>query len=224
MVSPSSSVSIFSDGSLQVVRPAVIEPPPVPIWRVRHDVETIKGNWRPNLPEVHQLFDNHFTPFSESWQRLSYDLNNLSRDKWTAVYTYERAFTNGNGFAKPGDPRRNYIKMEDLTEPLPKVEALVCGGAGLTGKVSGDYLIVETLNGRSTAPSLAWLLARPWLYFDAVTVDGNGVPRRFPQGGGERVLIPLIADRTRYPQVVIPLTKLAKWSGPGMPDAYKVYL
>lgn len=198
--------------------------PPVlpPLFRVLHDKE-LGELWRPNLPEVHPLFDQHFTPFTESWQRLSYEMNTLTKNKWTAVYSFERAFTNSNGFGKPGDPRRNYIKMEDLQEPLPKVEALVCGGAVLTGKVSGDYLYVETLNGRNPAPSLDWLLERPWLYFDAITVDSNGTPRRFPQADGRQVLIPLVADRNRYPDVLIPLRKLQKWTGPGWPDPYKVY-
>ena len=195
------------------------------LWRVLHDVETPAGNWRPKLPEVHSLFLNHFTPFTEGWQKLSYAMNpHLTKEKWTALYAYQRAFTNNNGFGNDSDPRANYIKGENLRYGDPKVEALVCGGAVLAGVAAGSNLIVETLNGRNSPPSLEWLMARPWLWFDAITVDGNGIPRRFPQGGGERVLIPLIADRNRYADVTIPLEKVVKWTMLELPDPYRVYL
>jgi hypothetical protein len=191
-------------------------------FRVLHDVE-MGPVWRKRLPEVHPLFDSHFTPFTEAWQRLSYRMNTLTKDKWTALYGYQRAFTNNNGFRNPDDPRRNYITGEDLREGLPKVEALVCGGALLTGSVSGSNLVVETLNGRGIPPVLEKLMDSPWLYFHAVTVDGDGTPRRFPQADGRPVLIPLIADRNRYPVVTIPLSKLQRWNSAELPDPYRIY-
>jgi hypothetical protein len=44
MVSLSSSVSVFSDGSLQVVHPSVIAPPTMQHFRVPHDVERVDWN------------------------------------------------------------------------------------------------------------------------------------------------------------------------------------
>lgn len=180
------------------------------LWRVRHDIE-LGPLWRPRLPEVFPFFPNHFTPFPEAWQRLSFAMNpHLTPERWTSVYSNARAFTNGNGYGDDTDPRANYITGENLTCALPKVECLTCGGALLAGRVEGINFVPETLNGRLAPPSLEWLLARPWLYFHAVTVDQNGTPRMFPQGDMKPVLIPFIADRNRYPVITISLSKLEK--------------
>lgn len=192
-------------------------------YRVKHDKE-LGSLWRDNMPEVHPFLPNHFTPFTAGWQRLSFNLMPWIADKWTAVFSYQRAFTNNNGFGMEDDPRANFILGKDLAEDLPKIEALVCGGALLAGYVDGLNFVPETLNGRVNPPGVEWLKARPWLYFDAISVDGNGTPRRFPQGKGDRVLIPLIADRNRYPKITIPMWKLQRWVEPFPPDPYKIYL
>lgn len=212
-------LDVFSNG--EVEEQGVTLPTDRLFWRVLHWIEC--GDPKRSRPEVNPLFPNHHTPFTKEWQLFSYAFDGLG-GKWTAVYSYQRAFTNDQGFGDPDDPRANYVVGKDLSFPLPKVEALICGGALVAGKVSGSDLIIETLNGRHAPPSVEWLRAHPWLYFDAVNCDAGGVPRLFPQGRGSRVLIPLIADRDRFPLVTIPLSRVVRWTGSMPPDPYKIYL
>jgi hypothetical protein len=46
----------------------------------------------------------------------------------------------------------------------------------------------------------------------------------FPQGNGTPVLIPLVADRGRYPVITFPVAKLQRWTAASLPDPYRVYL
>lgn len=111
-------------------------PPSLPqLWRVRHDKE-LGPLWRLNLPEVHPFSPGHFTPFYAGWQWLSFDINQpwLDAKHWTALYSCHRAFTNNQAW----DCRcaANFVEGDNLTCELPKVEALVCGGAYLKGQQS----------------------------------------------------------------------------------------
>lgn len=218
------SVSL-SDASVWSAPLAAAASPALPeLWRVKHDKE-LGELWRNNLPEIHPFFDNHFWEFNEAWQRFTFALNpHLTPNKWTAVYGNRRFITNGQGFLDDSDLRANYITGEDLNRPNPKCEALICGGAVMAGRVEGDRFIPNTLNSRNAPPSVEWLKARPWLMFDAVTVDSNGTPRMFPQGSGTPVLIPLVADRTRYPVITFPMAKLQRWTAAELPSPYGIYL
>jgi hypothetical protein len=208
-------IDISTYATFAVAAESIIPARP-PLFRVLHDRE-MGALWRPGLPEVHPFSPAHHTLFTEAWQHRSFNMNSMSREKWTSVYSYKIAFTNDNGYGDPGDPRRNYIMGENLREEFPKVEALVCGGAVLTGVVSGDVLVVHTLNGRERPPEII----EPWEMFDAVTVDRNGVPRMFPQGDGHPVKIPLLADRTRYPLLTFPMSKLRRLrDDEPIPDPY----
>lgn len=106
-----------------------------PLWRVKHDRE-LGALWRPNLPEVHPFSPSHFVPFTESWQRDSFARNTMDKMEWTSVFTDDTAFTNNQGFGKKGDPRANFITGENLRARLPKLEALLCAGAVVTGRPS----------------------------------------------------------------------------------------
>lgn len=166
------------------------------LYRVNHDATV----WRDNLPEVFPFEPNHFTEFGREFQVLSKMLNFiLTREQWRAVHTYERAFNNQQGFDKPGDPRADWINIRNTTSENPRQEALVCGGAILKKRfIDDDYLYPEYIDGNKTAPTLAWVLKRPYLYFDALSVDGTAsgtLIRRFPQGNGNRVFILLLASR-----------------------------
>lgn len=201
-----------------------LEPLPQ-LWQVLHDV-SLGPLWRPNLPEVHPLFPNHFCKFNEAWQRFTFEKLNshLAPKEWTAVYSYQRFITNNQGFGMPGDPRANFVTGEHTDKELPKVEALICGGALLTGVAFSGKLAVQVLDWREPPASLEWLLKRPWLYFHAITVDQGGIPRMFPQGHGKPILIPLIADPYRYPVITIPLSKLRKLDmTKPLPDPYTIY-
>ena len=199
-------------------------PSPYPqFYRVLHDIER-GGLWRFSLPEVFLFEPNHATPFTKEWQLFSFSINPfMTGDKWRSLYSYSRAFTNNQGFDKPGDPRADYVNGRDLIFELPKFDKpRICGGASLTGVEDGEYLLVNTLDTRNPPPSLEYAEKNPWLcYFDAITIDGNGTPRRFPQGDGERVFIPLVTSQP----VKYPLQYLQKMQAGNPPaDPYKIYL
>jgi len=176
-------------------------------YRVNHDWY----NWRDNLPEVNPLFPNHFVEFGRDFQLLERELNwVLSGQEWRAVHTWQRAFNNQQGYDRPGDPRADWINMRDLTYDPPRQEVLVCGGAILKRKFIDDaYLYPEYINTNRPAPTLEWLLKRPYLFFDAVNIDwtSDGAKiRRFPQGDGHRVFILLLASKP----IRIPLSKVTQ--------------
>lgn len=210
-------------------KPPATDPRFPQLWRVKHDIE-IGTLWRPNMPEVHPLFPNHHSEFGRGWQLLSKAMNpKINGSRWTACYTFQRYVTNNQGFGNPNDPRANYVLGTNLKEETPRVEALTTGGSFHTGTVEGNVLIVETLDA-SAVPSLDWIMARPWFWVYAVTVDSKGTPRRFPQGlqaNGEIVPIihPLVTNRSRHPKITIPLSKLEKWDmTKPLPDPFKIYL
>lgn len=72
-----------------------------------------------------------------------------------------------------------------------------------------NTLMISTLNGNQSAPSLDWLLAHPWYMFDAVNVGGSVTSLgRFPQStAGNRVFIPLVSNKT---EVAYPLVKVER--------------
>ena len=217
------SLRVYSDGSILAER---AERPP--LWRVLHDLETPKGVWRPNLPEVFPLFPSHFSDFGRGWQLLSKAMNpKISASKWTNVYTYALWIANGQGFGDESDQRANYVAGRNLDKPNPRVECLTTGGSVLTGYVEGSNLVVRTLD-VNVVPPLDWVMARPWFWTYAVTVDGRGIPRKFPQGlqaDGSIVPIvhPLIANPSRYPKITIPLSSLERWTADELPDPFRLY-
>lgn len=183
------------------------------LYRVNHDDIL----WRPNLPEVNPFETNHYTIFSRELQLLERQLNHsMTNSKWKNLHLGGNhgddatAFNNRQGFEMVGDSRADWVNRRDLTRPLPKQEALVCGGSILKKKfISNGYLYPEYIDGNSPAPSLEWIKNRPWLYFDAVAIDGsaNGIViRRFPQGEGNRVFILLLASKS----IRIHLSKVTK--------------
>jgi hypothetical protein len=220
---------------VSLARATVTPPPAVRLVRVLHELElpAAKRITPPGRPEVRQLFDVHYVPFTRPWQLKSYAINQpwLTADKWTAVYNTHLWIDNDQGFGDGSDPRANFVTGENLTEPLPKVEALTCGGNLLhvlgetrvkTSSVLEDCYIVETLDYTSSPPAT---LPR-WLTTIAVTMDSNGIPRRFPQGRQADgymadVLHPLLADPKRY-TVVIPKWRCEPWDSIEC-DSYRLY-
>lgn len=168
-----------------------VSQPPPPLWRVKHDIE-LYGRARDEvlkrgkpLPEVFSLLPNQFTSLGKAWQELWKGLNpQMTGEEWRKLLYNERAFTNGNGFEKDGDPRVDYINARDLGAEPPKIESLVCGGALLTGEPDILYkgekcLRVKTLDGRSNPPLVEWVLSCEWLWFKAVSVRPDGGVQSF---------------------------------------------
>lgn len=197
------SITITHDNNLYIgTLTQVVETPRV-FWRVNHDTEMT----RPNLPEVFPFLDNHYTNFTRGFQLLEKSLNpNMVNSKWRNLHLGGNAgqdataFNNRQGFEMIDDPRVDYINGMDIGAPLPRQEALVCGGAILLERYhDGEYLYPDYIDGNLPAPSLQYVLDNSWLIFDAVTIRSgpSGVVEigRFPQGNGERVYILLLASK-----------------------------
>lgn len=224
---------------ISIVPGESISPPPEPeypdnLWQVMHDIEIGNGVWRPKLPEVFFFEPVHKVKMTEGLQILMFELfkwgapnldSSLHIQRWESLYGCHRAFCNYSGFrcrypesrGGPHGPFANFIRREDLNESLPKLDKpRVCGGATIAGRVSGNYLIVETL----TRPvTLEWLIQHPWLFFPATTVkDDKGNIGSFPQADGEPCYVPLIATQeVRYPLKY--LRKVDK-----IADPYKIHV
>lgn len=87
---------------------------------------------------------------------------------------------------------------------------------------------VATLDYHNAPPPAAWFEKNWWFRVPAVSVDGKGTPRRFPQGqlpDGTIATIyhPMLADPGRFPEITIPLWKLVDWNEPTPPDPFKLY-
>lgn len=184
------------------------------LWRVLHDAE-LPVNLRPErrwptpgVPEVY-AGNREQTRFGWDWQLLSYAMNpGMTRGKWRILYEYDTAFTNGTGFNEPDSPRADYVNNLDLSYPDPLWQSfLFCGGATLTGVIDGPDLLISKLDGFGPAPTVEWILARPWFFFEALNVYKDDLhTSRFPQNDGRPVLIPLVGSGVaRYP-----LAKLQK--------------
>lgn len=200
-----------------------------PLFRVLHELE-LPPHLRHTplkMPEVRPTFPNQFCDFGRDAQLLSKSMNPLfSPDKWSVVYDDTLWVTNRQGFGNPDDPRANYVTGKNLMYDDPKLEALTTGGSCHTGYIVGDTFYVESLH-YENVPSLEWILARPWFWVYAITMDSHLKPRPFPQGiqpNGENVLFkhPFFTNTVRY-VATMPKWTVVPWTGEGMPDPLKIY-
>lgn len=142
---------------------------------------------------------------------------------WRAVYGGHRAFTNGQGYDMPGDPRRDYVNGSNLNSPFPKLmKAIICEGNFFRGELDGDELVmtpgVHAIDGNQDMPSVQTILDNHW-YFVATTRSGENIGN-FPQGFGAPVLIPFILKQeARYEARFF-----VRWEVDTLPDPLKVYL
>jgi hypothetical protein len=198
----------------------VIDPPPANVqwYKVMHDRELwnagirdgkLKWDWRVGLPEVQFGTPTISVEMTEAIQRLWFGLfrygapamaEAMAKKKYRVIYQDDIAFCNKMGYPHgwDGGPRKDYINGLDLNKSLPVLDKpRFCGGALVRGVVSGDDLIVRTIDAENI-PSLEHVI-RERLYFTAVNVGPN-FASAFPQGLGEPVLVPLIsAEPIRYP-------------------------
>lgn len=178
------------------------------------------------MPCVRPSVNAPAIPFTREMQLLSYALNRhnpaFTGDKWRSVYWTDRAFTNGNGFDEPGDPRADFVNNRDVNDPLPALmKAIICGGSFYRGDVVGNELVcrpgVHAIDARRAMPSVEQVLANNW-YFVATT-GGDRVISNFPQGDGRPVLIPyFLTQPTPYP-----LSWFVPWNETFLPDPLRLY-
>ncbi len=205
--------------------------------RVLHELELashLPHTTPPGRPEVRAMFPNHHIPFRKPWQLKSKAMNPLcSPANWSAGYHHKLWIANDHGMGDANDPRANYVTGENLTSPLPRVEALTCGGNLLS--VIGEALvktdrgkeacyIIETLDYSAAPPDEI----PPWLVTTAVNMGTDGTPRRFEQARQPNGFIPgffhpLLADPKRF-TVAIPKWRVVDWAEDYAPDVYRVYL
>jgi len=191
------------------------------LWRLYHDIE--RGPlWRWRVPEVFPIGSVPVT-LDRAWQLFTKALNpDMTPTKWRALFRYNTAFSNfGNGYDYPdGTPKPDYINNVDLnaTGKLRLDKVRVCGGALVTGTVSGTNLIVDVLDGNAAPPAVEDVAI--WHKFVALNVVNETTLSRFPQGDGADVWIPLVSRET----VKIPLAQLAKvdMTKP-LPSPYMIY-
>lgn len=173
------------------------------LYRVKHDLE-MGPLWRTNVPEVYPLNGNS-TPFGEDWQFLTFAMcPGITGNHWRSVYGTATAFMNGTGYGG-SSPRADFVNGLNLSAALPRWDKTrVCGGAVVTGVESGANLIVSILDGTGPAPTLDWIMARPWYRFHAITVYSDGHVGEFPQNNP--VYVPLVGSGV----ATLPLVNLEK--------------
>lgn len=199
-------------------RATVAEPPRPPLWRVLHDVETTLGDWRTGYPEVFRINPFHSVLLTSPVQWLWRNMNpNMTAEKFCTLFGNTLAFTNGTGF--PG--RANHILGTDLDENDPRFDqARICGGAVVAEKYRmNGKVYIESIDVRNPLSSAEYVMARPWLRFDALR--SGSIIRRFPQADGERIYVPLL---TAVDNVWLPESALQRWTAADLPDPYRVYL
>lgn len=91
-----------------------------------------------------------------------------------------------------------------------------------------NVLFVEMLNVNDPPPTAEWLREHREFCTIAVTVDGKGTPRRFPQGEQPNgymaeIIHPFVGDPVRF-KPYVQLSRVTPWTEPGWPDPFKVYL
>lgn len=218
----------------------VLAPPPkYSGWRCLHKAEGGNENTPLGMPEVTPPLAATALDMTQAVQEMSYKLmlhfNQAIQGPdwnpkkiWSNVHKYDIAFTNEEGFEKPGDPRRNYILNEDLTFDYPKYDkqGRLCGGAFIHGLAEIDHQGRDVLrckpgihgiDARGPMPEVETIAARNW-YFFALNYFPDHV-EHFAQGQGQPVAIPFIFDR----DVVFERRFFEPWEGETPPDPLKIY-
>ena len=209
-----------------------VEPPSASFdgWRVKHKIEGGWPNTPPLMPEVMPPLNYGKVAMTREIQQLSYDLmvrfnSQITPKKWTQVHDHDRAFTNFSGFAKEGDPRRNYITGENLSSPLPEYDKAqrVCGGSFVRGVAQNGKLYctpgIHGIDASAPLPDVQTVIDNNWFIY-AVYIGSNDNIYHFPQGFGGPVVIPFIFSNV----IEFGLQYFEKWTGDTLPDPLKVYL
>lgn len=110
----------------QEMRPGLIRNVPAgySIYQLGEDIQ-LYGKLRDEASDgcpgiyVTPAWDSPDTWFTEGWQLFMYAANlGMTRNNVTTLMGTTAFMMNGTGVGKAGDPRRNYITLEDLDAPL----------------------------------------------------------------------------------------------------------
>ena len=197
-------------------------------WRSLHKAEGGHEKTPLGMPEVIPPENPYAIDMTKEIQQMSFNLMKhfnpaITQQQWSKVHEHNIAFTNYQGFKKPGDPRANFILGEDLNKELPKYDKAgrICGGTFLRGEVREDKLVcipgVHGIDSTKPLPPLQTIVDNNW-YFYAISFHAKRV-EHFPQGQGGPVAIPFIFDR----EVQFPLSLFVKWESDTLPDPLTLY-
>ncbi len=197
-------------------------------WRVLHKAEGGYGKTPQGMPEVVPPENPVGIDMTKEIQRMSFELMKhfnpaITPELWSKVHEHDIAFTNYQGFKKPGDPRANFITGQDLNKELPKYDKAgrICGGMFVTGIERGGKLVcqpgVHGIAANKPLPDIQTIVENNW-YFYAISFHPRRV-EHFPQGKGGPVAIPFIFDR----EIVFPISLFEKWEADTLPDPLKMY-
>ena len=188
----------YDDGTFTTLN--VSSSSPYRFFRVKHDIE-YRGVWRPGMPEVQRLLDQHHSPFQKWAQLVSYGLNPWFRDRkdlWRKIYDYRFAWANNQGYRIPDDPRADFVNNLDTSRELPRVEALLGGGSLCVGERKGDWTIVKGLH-FDTPVSLEYAQGHPEYHTRGIAAGGTGQPYRMlgDKYNGPAFIQPLIINKEK---------------------------
>ena len=197
-------------------------------WRCLHMAEGGLDN-PTGMPVVRPSANAKPILFKQDMQLRSYEINcsnpgmpDLAKNKWRAVYGNNVAFTNGQGYGKKNDPRRDYVNKMDLTKNYPKLmKAIICGGMFIRGYAEGSNLVcypgIHAIDANKPTPPVQTIIDNNW-YFTATTGGMKSI-HNFPQRGGYPILIPFfLIEPTPYP-----LKWFERWQSNTLPDPLKFY-
>jgi len=199
-------------------------------YRCKHKNEPgAPDNPTDGMPEVRPSNWGNGIDFGYRLQQLSWELmqwgnSTITPKQWRAVYKHDVAFTNYQGFDKPGDPRADFINGQDVGAELPKLmKVTICGGSLYQGLISDSIFTlvpgVHGIDATKPIPDMSTVVNNGW-YFSAVTWHSGNKIADFPQGNGGRVLIPLVLSVP----VSYPLAWFQKWEADAPPDPLRYYL
>ena len=198
-------------------------------WRVPHDIERVNMSARAGVvdyryrgndfgvvrdvvtdkgtrPEVYRMFPFHHTVLSCAWLWTWRKMNpELSDKKWATLLGDAFALTNDSGSLD----HYNCVTGENPGKPEPRFdEPRIMGGAIVTGTTESTRLWLETSKVNQWRDA-EYILARPWLWFYATSVNRKGevnyITRLGLDGLMHRVKVPLMTTIAVY----LPLADLA---------------
>jgi hypothetical protein len=248
MVSLSSSVSIFSDGLLQVAHPSLITPPSY--FRCPHDVERVNWNakdyrYRGNVdaykgdltggeprkiysgdgvqimkafPEVYRLKPDHHTVLDCYWQGIWRDLNPMLSDGKWSTLL-GNSLAWTNGTGFPD--HRNCITGEEPDAPFPRFDApRACGGAIFKAKrIENGMAWIETLLVTDKSRTASEILASRHLWFWGTSVNPSGEIGLIRRLGIDGSYHPVRVPLVTTIAVYLPLAELHALADGPLPDA-----
>ena len=134
-------------------------PPGLPLWQHKDDEEL--GDEAPHRPHPRdpavfplEKSEAARVDLTKQWQFFIRAINyNMPPEEVSDLFGFRLAFCNFTGLKDPEHPRADFLKGENLSSPLPQLDKVrTCALSVMTGRVRGEELIVEMMNGSKPPP------------------------------------------------------------------------